>query len=196
MDVDYIVGKRAEAESGRLSSSARKVRDGAGNHLVDLEVILDLRYPEGAGGDAARTALPIAMQRSSDGLSQSAGRYRSARRSWRLWPGHPSTPTTDDHGGHRHALPAPDERSCHPLPSRCVRCMTRHITACRGSTYLPRWVRVSGRAGGRVAFPGCAQGRCLGRPWLSRPSPSGVVGGRRERPLATSTDDSALRFPR
>ncbi len=68
MDVDYIVGKRAEAESGRLRSSARKVRDGAGNHLVDLEVMLDLRYPEGAGGDAARTALPIAVQRSSDRL--------------------------------------------------------------------------------------------------------------------------------
>ena len=36
MDVDYIVGKRAEAESGWLRSSARKVRDGAGNHLADL----------------------------------------------------------------------------------------------------------------------------------------------------------------
>src|SRR6476659_2448761 len=68
MDVDYIVGKRAESESGRLSSSARKVRDGAGNHLVDLKVILDLRYPEGAGGDAARTALPMAVQRSNDRL--------------------------------------------------------------------------------------------------------------------------------
>jgi putative redox protein len=68
MDVDYIVGKRAEAESGRLSSSARKVRDGDGNHLVDLKVILDLRYPEGAGGDAARTALPMAVQRSNDRL--------------------------------------------------------------------------------------------------------------------------------
>jgi putative redox protein len=68
MDVDYIVGKRADAESGRLSSSARKVRDGEGNHLVDLKVILDLRYPEGAGGDAARTALPMAVQRSNDRL--------------------------------------------------------------------------------------------------------------------------------
>ena len=68
MDVDYIVGKRADAESGRLTSSARKVRDGAGNHLVDLKVILDLRYPEGAGGDAARTALPMAVQRSNDRL--------------------------------------------------------------------------------------------------------------------------------
>ena len=68
MDVDYIVGKRAEAESGRLSSSARKVRDGQGNHLVNVKVVLDLRYPEGAEGDAARTALPMAVQRSNDRL--------------------------------------------------------------------------------------------------------------------------------
>ena len=68
MDVDYIVGKRAEAESGRLSSSARKVRDGAGNHLVNLKVILDLRYPGGAEGDAARTILPMAVERSNDRL--------------------------------------------------------------------------------------------------------------------------------
>ncbi len=68
MDVDYIVGKRAEAESGWLSSSARKVNDEAGNHLVDLKVILDLRYPEGAGGDAARIVLPMAVQRSNDRL--------------------------------------------------------------------------------------------------------------------------------
>ncbi len=68
MDVDYIVGKRAEAESGWVSSSARKVRDGAGNHLVDLKVILDLRYPGGAEGDAARTILPMAVERSNDRL--------------------------------------------------------------------------------------------------------------------------------
>src|SRR6478736_690890 len=36
MDVDYIVGKRAEAESGSIRSSAHKVRDErGGNHLVD-----------------------------------------------------------------------------------------------------------------------------------------------------------------
>jgi uncharacterized OsmC-like protein len=68
MDVDYIVGKRAEAESGWLRSSARKVRDGAGNHLADLKVIVDLRYPEGAGGDAARAVLPMAVDRSNDRL--------------------------------------------------------------------------------------------------------------------------------
>src|SRR5690242_15935624 len=68
MDVDYIVGKRAEAESGRLTSSGRKVRDADGNHLVDLEVVLDLHYPEGAEGDAARATLPMAMERSADRL--------------------------------------------------------------------------------------------------------------------------------
>jgi putative redox protein len=68
MDVDYIVGKRAEADSGWLRSSARKVRDERGNHLVDLELTLDLRYPEGDAGDAARAALPMAVQRSNDRL--------------------------------------------------------------------------------------------------------------------------------
>ena len=68
MDVDYIVGKRAEAESGHILSSGHKVRDEAGNHLVDLEAVFDLRYPEGAEGDAARTTLPMALQRSNDRL--------------------------------------------------------------------------------------------------------------------------------
>jgi uncharacterized OsmC-like protein len=68
MDVDYIVGKRAEAESGWLRSSARKIRDAQGNHLVDLEVTFDLRYPRDDAGDAARAALPIAVQRSNDRL--------------------------------------------------------------------------------------------------------------------------------
>jgi putative redox protein len=68
MDVDYIVGKRAEAESGWLRSSAHKVRDEGGNHLVDIELAVDLRYPEGEAGDAARDVLPMALQRSNDRL--------------------------------------------------------------------------------------------------------------------------------
>jgi putative redox protein len=68
MDVDYIVGKRAEADSGTVRSSARKVRDALGNHLVDLEVTFDLRYPEGEAGDSARDALPTAIRRSNDRL--------------------------------------------------------------------------------------------------------------------------------
>jgi putative redox protein len=68
MDIDYIVGKRAEADSGWLRSSAHKVRDDGGNHLVDIELDIDLRYPEGEAGDAARDALPMALQRSNDRL--------------------------------------------------------------------------------------------------------------------------------
>ena len=68
MDVDYIIGKRAEAESGTVRSSGRKVHDTLGNHLVDLEVTFDLRYPEGGSGDSARAALPAAIQRSNERL--------------------------------------------------------------------------------------------------------------------------------
>jgi uncharacterized OsmC-like protein len=68
MDVDYIVGKRADADSGTVRSSARKVRDALGNRLVDLEVAFDLRYPDGEAGDAARAALPTAIQRSNERL--------------------------------------------------------------------------------------------------------------------------------
>lgn len=68
MDVDYIVGKRAKAESGWLRCRARKVRDERGNHLVDLEVNFDVRYPEGMAGDAARAVLPRAVQKSNDRL--------------------------------------------------------------------------------------------------------------------------------
>jgi uncharacterized OsmC-like protein len=66
MDVDYIIGKRTEAEGGWLRCSARKVRDSDGNHLVDIEVTFDFRFPDGAAGDTARSALPMAVQRSND----------------------------------------------------------------------------------------------------------------------------------
>src|SRR5438128_830346 len=58
MDVDYIIGKRAEPESGTLRSSGRKVRDVLGNRLVDLEVTFDLLFPKGDAGDSARAVLP------------------------------------------------------------------------------------------------------------------------------------------
>ena len=68
MDVDYIVGKRAEADSGQLRSSAHKVRDEGGTHLVDIELTVDLHYPEGEAGDAARAVLPRALQQSNERL--------------------------------------------------------------------------------------------------------------------------------
>ena len=81
MDVDYIVGKRAEADSGRIHSSARKVRDGQGNHLVDLEIAFDLRYPEDQTGDAAARFYRWQSNDPMNGSARSLARCRSAPRS-------------------------------------------------------------------------------------------------------------------
>ena len=121
MDVDYIVGKRTEAESGWLSSSARKVRDDAGNHHVDLKVILDLRHP---GARGVTLPAPPSRWRCSGptiGSVRSAAQCRSAPRSWPPWRGDPSSPTTSMMAGSP-CPPAPDERHCHPHPARRARC--------------------------------------------------------------------------
>ena len=68
MDVDAITGKRAEAEHFELAAEGRKVRDGDGNHLVDLTVDFSVSFPAGEGGDAARAVLTTAIQRSHDRL--------------------------------------------------------------------------------------------------------------------------------
>ncbi|HET9649668.1 MAG TPA: OsmC family protein [Microlunatus sp.] len=68
MDVDAITAKRAEAEEFDLVSSGQKVRDGDGNHLVDLTVDFSVRFPEGEAGDAARGVLQTAIRRSHDRL--------------------------------------------------------------------------------------------------------------------------------
>ena len=68
IDVDLITGKRATAESFRVTASAEKVRDERGNHLVDLRVTFDVTFPAGEGGDAAREAMPRALQQSRDRL--------------------------------------------------------------------------------------------------------------------------------
>jgi putative redox protein len=68
MDVDAITGKRAEPEEFEVSAEGRKVRDGDGNHLVDLVVDFVVRFPDDEGGDAARAVLATAIQRSHDRL--------------------------------------------------------------------------------------------------------------------------------
>jgi putative redox protein len=44
------------------------VRDGSGNHLVNLSVTFDIRFPEGEDGDAARAVLPLALEQTRDRL--------------------------------------------------------------------------------------------------------------------------------
>lgn len=68
IDVELITGKRAAAETFHLTASAEKVRDEHGNHLVDLRVTVDVRFPEGEAGDAARAVLPRAVRQSRDRL--------------------------------------------------------------------------------------------------------------------------------
>lgn len=68
IDVGLITGKRAQPDSFDIHVEGHKVRDDGGSHLVDLSVTVDIRFPEGAAGDAARDVLPRAIQQSADRL--------------------------------------------------------------------------------------------------------------------------------
>jgi putative redox protein len=67
-DVDYITVKRSEPSEFRVEMSGTKVRDTEGNRLEDLRMTLEVTFPEGEAGDAARAALPTAVERSHDRL--------------------------------------------------------------------------------------------------------------------------------
>jgi len=68
VDVDLITRKRATAESFTVTASGDKVRDGRGNHLVDLSVTFDVTFPAGEEGDAARAVLPRSLEQTRDRL--------------------------------------------------------------------------------------------------------------------------------
>ena len=68
IDVDLITRKRAPAEGFRMEASGDKVRDEAGNHLVNLAITFDVTFPAGEQGDAAREMLPRAIGMSRDRL--------------------------------------------------------------------------------------------------------------------------------
>lgn len=66
IDLDAITGRRARATTFDLTTSGHKVRDDRGNHLVGLRVTLDVVFPEGEAGDAARASLPRAVAQVRD----------------------------------------------------------------------------------------------------------------------------------
>ena len=68
VDIDLITGKRAEATTFEMHTTGHKIRDEQGSHLVDLRISLDVRFPEGEGGDHAREMLPRAIQQTRDRL--------------------------------------------------------------------------------------------------------------------------------
>jgi uncharacterized OsmC-like protein len=67
-DIDLITGKRVAATTFDLRTTAHKVRDEGGNHLVGLTVHVDVRFPDGEDGDRAREMLPRAIQQTRDRL--------------------------------------------------------------------------------------------------------------------------------
>jgi putative redox protein len=68
IDVGLITGKRASPDEFDIHVEGDKVRDDGGNHLVDLQVTVSVRFPEGEDGDRAREVLPRAIQQSADRL--------------------------------------------------------------------------------------------------------------------------------
>ena len=68
IDVDYIVGKRAEPISFRLRSAGSKVRDEGGNHLTDIVVTFDATFDDSDAGKAAEEVYPRAVSQSLDRL--------------------------------------------------------------------------------------------------------------------------------
>lgn len=65
-DVDAVTSRRAEPEELRARVDAHKHRDETGNSLRDIQVTFSARFPDGEAGDAAREALPRAVQTSHD----------------------------------------------------------------------------------------------------------------------------------
>jgi uncharacterized OsmC-like protein len=68
IDVGLIAGRRATPEAFDVHVEGHKVRDDDGSHLVDLQVTVAIRFPEGEGGDRAREVLPRALRQTADRL--------------------------------------------------------------------------------------------------------------------------------
>ena len=68
IDVDYIVGKRAEPASFRLKSEGTKIRDEGGNHLTDIVITFDARFGVNDAGKDAQDVFPRAVAQSHDRL--------------------------------------------------------------------------------------------------------------------------------
>ena len=68
LDVEALTSKRATSTGFTVRAEGDKVRDEGGNRLTDIRVTFDVRFPDGAEGDAARDRLPGAIEMSRDRL--------------------------------------------------------------------------------------------------------------------------------
>ncbi len=68
IDVDFIVGKRAEPTRLDVRMTGDKIRDELGNRLTNLVLSFDVEFPDDEAGRAAYAVLPRAVQQSHDRL--------------------------------------------------------------------------------------------------------------------------------
>lgn len=68
IDVDMLTSRLAEPSSFTVTTAAEKVRDEQGNHLGPVSVSVQVTFPDGPGGEAARERLPEAVELSRDRL--------------------------------------------------------------------------------------------------------------------------------
>ncbi|ANS77779.1 hypothetical protein SGUI_0383 [Serinicoccus hydrothermalis] len=68
IDIDLLTSRKAEPTSFEISAGADKVRDEEGNRLGPVTVTVQVTFPEGEAGDAARERLPEAVTMSRDRL--------------------------------------------------------------------------------------------------------------------------------
>lgn len=68
IDVGLITGKRATPDAFDIHVEGHKIRDDEGSHLVDLQVTVSIRFPEGEDGDRAREVLPRTIRQTADRL--------------------------------------------------------------------------------------------------------------------------------
>jgi putative redox protein len=68
IDVDLITARRSEPIEFAVTAAGEKIRDEKGNRLASVDVAFTVRFADGAAGDAARQALPLAIKKSHDRL--------------------------------------------------------------------------------------------------------------------------------
>lgn len=69
IDADVATSRHAEPAAFSVTVTGHKIKDDeGGSRMTDLEVTFRVSFPDGPGGDAARTILPRAVKLSHDRL--------------------------------------------------------------------------------------------------------------------------------
>lgn len=67
-NVEPVTSRRATATAFRITAAGEKVRDEEGGRMEDLTLQVDIAFPEGPEGDAAREVLPRILEQTHQRL--------------------------------------------------------------------------------------------------------------------------------